>query len=176
MTDVKDQVSVYTSTITTGDDKDNNAGEYLMYLPPGTYNIVAYKPGFIPECRNITTALDDVLTENFVIAVAASSEAVVVSSETVSGTVIIDTPVAGQSVLISFRQPYGSEDIEVVSLNLNLEDGTNNYGISLPEGEYLVVASTEGEETFESSINIVVGEPIELDINFPATPPIIIPY
>ncbi len=50
--DVKDLVSVYTSTITAGDDEDNNAGEYLMYLPPGTYNIVAYKHrSCITECR-----------------------------------------------------------------------------------------------------------------------------
>jgi len=160
--DVKDQVSVYTSTITAGDDEDNNAGEYLMYLPPGTYNIVAYKPGFIAEYKNITIALDDVLTENFELTVEASG--------TVSGTVTVDAPGAGQSVLISFRQPSGSEDIEVVSLNLNLEDGTNNYGISLPEGEYLVVASTEGMETFESHITIVEGTPVKLDINFSSTP------
>jgi hypothetical protein len=162
-TDVKDQVSVYTSTITTGDDEDNNAGEYLMYLPPKTYNIVAYKPGFIPEYRTITTALDYALTEDFKLTIAESSE-------TVSVTVTVDTPVAGQSVLISFRQPCGSEHIEVVSLNLNLEDGTNNYGISLPEEEYLVVASTEGMKTFESYITIVEGTPVELDINFPITP------
>lgn len=168
--DAKDQVSVYTSTITAGDDMDSNAGEYLMYLPPGTYNIVAYKPGFIPECRTITTALDDVLTEDFKLPVAESSG-------TVSGTVTVDTPVVGQSVLISFRQPCGYEDIEVVSLNLNLEDGTNTYGISLPEGEYLVVASTEGMETFESDITIVEGTLVRLDNNFPITPPISpIPY
>ena len=168
--DVKAQASVYTSTIAVGDDMDDNAGEYLMYLPPGTYNIVAYKPGFMPECRTITTALDDALTENFNLPAAESSG-------TVSGTVTVKNPVAGQSVVISFRQTCGGEDIEVVSLNLNLEDGTNTYGISLPDGEYLVVASTEGMETFESDITRVEGAPVGLDINFPITPQISpIPY
>ena len=168
--DVKAQASVYTSTIAVGNDMDNNAGEYLMYLPPGTYNIVAYKPGFMPECRTITTELDDALTENFNLPVAESSG-------TVSGTVTVNNPAAGQSVVISFRQTCGGEDIEVVSLNLNLEDGTNTYGISLPEGEYLVVASTEGMETFESDITIAEGTPVGLDINFPITPQISpIPY
>jgi hypothetical protein len=156
---VKDQVLIYTSTIAAGDDKDNNAGEYLMYLPPGTYNIVAYKPGFKPECRNIITELDDVLTENFHLTAA---------SETVFITVAVDAPADGQSVLISFRQTCGREEIEVASLNVLANE--TDYEILLPEGEYLVVASTEGMETFESHITIVEGIPVALDINFSRTP------
>ena len=168
--DAKDQVSVYTATITTGSDKDDTAGAYLMYLPPGTYTLVAYKPGFKPEHRTITTALDDVLTIDFELSPA-------VSSETVSGTVTIDASSKsvvedGQSVLISFRQQLEGIDkvIEVVSLNLNLEEGTNDYKISLPVGEYLVVASTAGMETFKSPVTIEEGKPVTLNIDFPVAP------
>ena len=169
--DAKDQVSVYTSTITTGSDKDDTAGAYLMYLPPGTYTFVAYKPGFLPDHKTITTALDDVLTVDFELSPA-------VSSETVSGTVTIDASSKsaveeGQSVLISFRQQLEGSDkfIEVVSLNLNLEEGTNDYKISLPEGgEYLVVASTAGMETFKSPVTIMEGKPVTLNIDFPVAP------
>jgi hypothetical protein len=177
--DANDRVSVFTSTITTGNDRNNTAGAYLMYLPPGTYTLVAYTPGFMPAHTTITTALDDVLTIDFPLTPATSSE-------TVSGTVTIDASsksaeADGQSVFISFRQAYGSDEdgsdvegsegvIEVVSLNLSLEEGKNDYGISLPEGEYRVVATTAEMEAFEDTITVVAGTPVTLDINFPITP------
>jgi hypothetical protein len=140
-----------------------------MYLPPGTYTLVAYKPGFLPDHKTITTALDDVLIEDFQLTPATSSGAV-------SGTVTLDAPSKsaeedGQSVLISFRQRYANDTvIEVVSLNLNLEGGTNNYVISLPEGEYLVVASTAGMETFKSTIMVGEEPSVTLNIDFPIAP------
>jgi hypothetical protein len=58
--------------------------------------------------------------------------------------------------------------IEVASLNVVANE--TDYESLLPEGEYLVVASTEGMETFESHITIVEGIPVALDINFSSTP------
>ena len=163
--DEKDSVSAYTSTITATDDEDNNAGEYLLYLPPGTYNMVAYKLGFAPECRQITTALDDVLTEHFELEEATSGS--------VSGSVTVDGAVEGHSAQISFRQLCGSDYIEVASLNVTDDTG---YNILLPEGDYLVVASTDGMDTFETSINVVEEQPIVLNINFTNIPPIVVPF
>ncbi len=156
--DVKNMVSVYTSTITAGDDGGNTAGEYLMYLPPGAYQIVAYKPGFMPECRNIETSLDDELTENFVLIEAAYLG-------TVTCTVTIVDPDADQSALISIRQLCGNEIIEVVSLNS--ANGTSQ-DIILPEGDYTVVSSTEGRDTIESTITVAEAtSPTGLNIIFP---------
>jgi hypothetical protein len=163
--DEKDSVSVYTSTITTGDEEDHNPGEYLLYLPPGTYDMVAYKPGFVPECIHLTTEIDDVLTENFKLEEAVSG--------TVFGTVTIDKPSEGQSVQISFRQSCGDEFIEIASLNVTND---TDYEIQLPEGDYLVVASTDGMDTFETSINIEEAQPMELDIDFAKTPAPTLPF
>jgi len=158
---VKDLVTSYTSTLTSGDDGNNNTGEYMMFLPPGTYNIVVYKPEYNPECRNITAALDDLLTEDFELIPAEFMG-------TVSGSVTIENPVdTDQSASISIRQLCGTgdEDIEVVSQNVL---NGSAYEINLPEGEYTVVASTDGREPFESSINVSEAtSPIELDIIFP---------
>jgi hypothetical protein len=157
-TDVKDRVTIYTSTITAGVDGNDNTGEFLMYLPPGTYNLVAYKLGYSPACKTVTTALDDVLTENFELMEAAASG-------TVSGTVTIDDPAVDQSASISFRQSCDGEVIQVLSLNVA---DASDYEVLLPEGAYTIVASTDERASFESIVNVTMDSPIDLDINFPS--------
>jgi hypothetical protein len=154
--DAKDQVSVYTSTLTAEDDDINNAGEYLMYLHPGTYNIVAYKDGYIAKCANISVSFGDVITQNFELSTADAIVSVVVN---VSGV-----PEGEQSATISFRQEQGCTDedgnivdgqvIEVDNLNVVNGDG---YTINLPEGIYSVISSTDGMETSLQELTVEEG-------------------
>jgi len=155
----KDRVKTYTSTVTSGDDEQNNAGEYMMYLPPETYNIVAYKRGYIAQCRKITTSLDeDALTEDFELAPVGIEG-------NVFATVTVINAVEDQSVFISFRQPFGNDEIEAVSLNV--ANNTILDNISLPVGEYSVVASTDGKDPFETHISVSETGPAMLNIFFP---------
>jgi hypothetical protein len=156
-TDIKDRVTIYTSTITAGVDENDNAGEYLIYLPPGTYNLVAHKLGYLPACKTVTTALDDVLTEEFELMEAAASG-------TVSGTVAIDGSAIDQSVSISFRQACDGDVIQVLSLNVA---DASDYEVLLPLGTYTVVASTDGEDSIEANVSVTAGTNT-LDISFPS--------
>jgi hypothetical protein len=61
--DPEDWISTYTTTFTA--DGDGYVGQYMMYLVPGDYNIVAYEPGFMPECWPITAGYGDVLNADF---------------------------------------------------------------------------------------------------------------
>jgi hypothetical protein len=156
-TDVKARVTIYTATITAGVDENDNAGEYLIYLPSGTYNLVAHKLGYSPTCKTVTVALDDVLTEDFELMEAAASG-------TVSGTVTIDDSAVDQSASISFRQSCDGEVIQVLSLNVA---DASDYEVLLPEGAYTIVASTDEMASFESIVNVTMDSPIDLDIHFP---------
>jgi len=131
----------------------------MMYLPPETYNIVAYKRGYIAQCRKITTSLDeDALTEDFELAPVGIEG-------NVFATVTVINAVEDQSVFISFRQPFGNDEIEAVSLNV--ANNTILDNISLPVGEYSVVASTDGKDPFETHISVSETGPAMLNIFFP---------
>lgn len=152
----------YTSTITSDDDGDNNAGEYFMYLPPGKYTLVAYKEGFYPACRIVETALDTaVITENFELETAEGQG-------TVYGNVMIEEPDEDQIVTISFRRECGNHYIEVVSLNRTHDSA---YEILLPDGEYHILASTEGREPLVQSLTVEADGFHEWAITFDAPNP-----
>lgn len=145
----------YTATQTVG-------GEYLMYLPPDTYNIVAYKDGFIPQCRNISTDFDQVETMDFKLSAAVP----VTVTVNVSG---LDTN--EQSATISFRQNItcapaaGEQVIEVDKLVVANGDG---YSIGLPAGEYTFVATSDGMITIDGLLDIDIDTSPKLDIVFEA--------
>jgi hypothetical protein len=158
--DPQDQVTVYTTTTTSAANAaanaDTNAGDYQLYLPPGIYNIVAYKSGYLPVCTTVTAAFDDVLMENFTLQTAQETAIV-------SGAVAIANPDTDQSATISFRQTCEGETIEVASLNV--AEGAD-YEITLPLGIYEVVAATDGRETRTSTLALDL-DGTELDFSFP---------
>ena len=149
--DPKDTVIVQASTVT------DEIGLYTIFLQPGTYNIVAYKDGYSPACTRLIAGPDARYSKDFSLTDALTG--------TVSGAVSIAGADPEQHVTLSFRQltQCDGEDIEVKSLNV-ANGGT--YTVSLPEGAYVVVASTYGEGTLEDDIDITDGSDTELDITF----------
>ena len=151
-TDKKDEVLIQASTIT-----DEN-GEYKMILEAGTYNIVAYKDGYSPECTNVVLESGTDLTgEDFTLSDADTG--------TVSGSVEIIGGVEDDSATLSFRQECdggsGPEPIEVKSINVGYEGGTWTYsGETLPVGTYDVIASAvmadEADERTTQEVSDVV--------------------
>jgi len=134
--DKKDQVIPYTSTVT-----EEGSGEYLMFVPPDDYNIVAYKPGYFPECSQITVAAGDALNADFELAPAELS--------TLSGYVDVESPADGQTSELSFRMICANgQAFEVTSL-IGIE---SDYSIDLPPGEYEIIASAEGRQTMTMPI------------------------
>jgi hypothetical protein len=129
--DEKDTVIVQTSTVT------DEEGSYTIFLEPGTYNIVGYKDGYDPACANTTAVSGSVHTQDLFLAAA-------VSTVSVSGSVEITGGSEEQHVTLSFRQmaqcDSAYEQIEVKSLNVA---NGGSYSISLPEGTYSVVSSTD---------------------------------
>jgi hypothetical protein len=153
--DEKDSVVIQASTIT-----DEN-GSYTIFMQPGTYNIVAYKDGYSPECEKIILASNSSYIQDFTLNAASSGE--------IAGTVIIADGNDEHYVTLSFRQSAqyeGSSEeviIEVHSLNI-----ANNalYSLSLPVGAYSVVTSTYGKETQTDGIVILANTQTVLDITF----------
>ena len=136
VTDPKDQVSTFTTTFTTEEEGEGGVGQYMMYLPPGNYNIVAYKPGFIPECRSLTVVYGDVLAVDFALTPAVSSN--------IYGYVDLEAPADGLTSDLSFRLLCTEDQtFEVDSLTAVDVD----YSIDLPPGAYEIVASAEGRQT-----------------------------
>jgi len=151
---------VFTSTIT--ESEGASPGGYLMYLPPNEYNVVAYMEDYMPECKNITAALNASLNEDFVLSEATESG-------TVSGN--IQGLADEQSVIISFRKTQvcvlegDGQVIEVDNLNM----GNGDYTIKLPAGIYDVYSLTDGIETFVQEVTI--GDETEETLNFDFTTP-----
>jgi hypothetical protein len=83
--DVKDEALVAAATIT-----DEN-GDYTIYIESGSYNLVAYKDGFSPSCRNVRLASADYVEEDFIL------------TESLTGTVSGSLNPDSQEVALSFR-------------------------------------------------------------------------
>jgi hypothetical protein len=148
--DEKDSVVIQASTIA-----DEN-GFYTIFLHPGTYNIVAYKDGYNPECAKISLASNSSYIQDFTLNAASSGE--------ITDTVSIDGGDEEQYATLSFRQlaQCDGEDIEVKSINL-ANGGT--YTVSLPQGTYSVVASTFGYDNQQFGVEITDSD-TELNIDF----------
>lgn len=126
--DPKDKVMVETSTTST------ELGEYKLFLPPDTYNIVAARDGYLPACQEVTAQFYEAVTADFTLEAATEFLEITV---TVSGLTTDE-----DSTLVSFRQTNdcgaGGVMIEVASYPL----GNGDYTITLPAGTYDVVASS----------------------------------
>jgi hypothetical protein len=154
--DEKDSVMIQASTIT-----DEN-GAYTIFLHPGTYNIVAYKDGYSPECVKISLASNSSYTQDFALNAASSGE--------VTGIVTIDGGDEEQYATLSFKQSAqceGSNEEEIIEVqSLNIANNTQ-YSLRLPVGAYSAVASTYGKETqTDDNIEITTDTETPLDISF----------
>ncbi|MBW2173703.1 MAG: DUF4382 domain-containing protein [Deltaproteobacteria bacterium] len=127
---------VASGTLTDGD------GNYTMYVGPGTYCVVAYKPpdsegtAYGPGCVG-TGALTwyDIFPHDFVL------------TPTDTGHIIGNVQVGGEDVTLSFRTDCGSAPcdlIEVWPLSVAAEAApyTYTYTVGLPPGTYNVAAFT----------------------------------
>ncbi len=152
-TDEKDKVQVYTSTLT------DDTGNYSMYLEPGTYNIVASASDRSPDCVGETVVLNDLVTQDFSLAAAETG--------TVQGTVTIPDADENSSATLSFRKSGqcddGLQEIEVYSENVTPGD----YSVTLPTGDYHLVASSDGQTTQTSDLTVTNAGTVTVNIAFP---------
>lgn len=142
-----DQVTIRTSTITDA------SGEYLMYLQPGTYTIVAYADGYSPACAGLTAELGQDYDASFVLP-PADMQAI---------TINVLLPQGAQDVIATVRfimaSPCDESSlIELKALNVSL---TGVYEVPLPAGTYRVLA-TDGATTLPAQ-NIATGSAVTLD-------------
>ncbi len=131
----------------------------MIFVAPGTYSIVAYKDNYGPACAEVEALPDSSHTQDFQLASADTG--------TISGPVTIANGSEEQHVTISFRQSTQCsgeiKDIELKSINV-LKDGS--YNESLPEGNYVVVASTHNETTLSVGEGIKAGVDTVLNFDF----------
>lgn len=156
--DPKDRVIIQASTST-----DEN-GSFTIFLQPSTYNIVAYKDEYDPDCARIVAESNISYTQDFALSTA--------STGTISGRATIDGGTDVQHTTISFRQlaqcEGSSEEEQIQVKSLNVANGGSYNNVLLPEGTYTVVASTFGRATQELfDVEIMAGADTELDVIFP---------
>jgi len=137
--DRKDQVVTWTSTIT------DEQGHYKLFLKPGTYNIVAFATGYVPEAAcSLALGSGDVVE-------GLDFELRLASTGAISGDVIIAGASQDQYATISFRQFVdcdndGTAETEIEANSVNVTNG-GFYSITLPVGFYDVVASSYEKDT-----------------------------
>lgn len=152
--DLQDEIAVIGSAIT------NILGDYFIYLPPDTYNIVAAEAGYVPQCQVVTAGpeyanhggVNFTMTETTV--------------GTVSGTV--EGLPENSSAVLSFRQDIacGSDTIPVGVYSIEVAAGST-YEVTLSTGVYQLVASAPEQETREYTITVAENPAAEQDISFP---------
>jgi hypothetical protein len=151
--DIKDQVRIQTSTRTDAD------GQYKLFLKPGSYNIVAFATGYFPTvvCAD---ELDPPLEPGEVVEELYFG-LLLASSGTVSGEVTISgSAEEDQHATISLRQfvdcDVDATGFEVISVNVA---NGGEYNVTLPTGEYELVASSYGKTTeVIGGVNVSEGE------------------
>jgi len=158
--DAKDQVAVRTSTFT--DDTDLHRGDYKLFFavdPAGeTFNIVARKEGLMPEAARLLVENGTAYTQDFEL-----------EEITESGTVnvAITGATADIPVTLSFRQTVtlGADEVVIEVLSLGVVNGDPDP-ITLPAGEYTLVAWTEGKTTFQAPVSVTSGGTTSAPVTF----------
>lgn len=150
-------VAVQNTTLT-----DAN-GMYLFYVPPATYNVVAVREGYEPECAEVTAVDSAEFVQDFALPQVANTY-------TVSGLVSVSglpetDPSATISILKTMNCANGEAPVRVQVDSVNVADG-GAFTFTLPIGDYTMVATAAGEATQFFSIN-VVDQNITKDIDFP---------
>jgi len=134
------RITVHTSTLT------DEYGEYLMYLEPGEYSIVAYKDGFSPACSALEAASNEDYEISFTLSGATMQD------------IICNVTTNEEAVTIQFLQESQEKLIAVKAVQVS---PGGSYEIALPDGTYRIVAfdgvATVEVETAstESTVNLV---------------------
>ena len=146
-----DKVTTVASTLT-----DDNC-EYLMYLKPGTYTIVAAVDGFSTSCKQIAVANDMDYTEDFTL--APTTMGIVTAGLTLpSGS-------PGETATIEFRQTSPSDGTQKIAVKDVNYSESGSYGVILPSGTYFVVATYTDKTIIINSV--AVGDTITIDYTTP---------
>lgn len=154
--DAKDEVAIESSTLTS------DSGGYVLYLAPGTYNIVAVQEGYEPACVETAATGFEEYAADFSLELAAASGT---AAGTVEGLAVPE-----DFAVLSFRRQLDcgtGVDVPVEVKAINVAEG-GSYSVSLPAGnyQYQLVASAAGEDTQEFDLSIEDGVDTVLDINF----------
>ena len=140
-----EKVTTVASTLT-----DEN-GDYLMYLDPGTYNIVAVADGFTTSSKPpVTVEYDMVYTEDFTLA------------PTTMGliTVAMTLPLGSDTATIEFRQTSPSDATQQITVKEVNYAATGSYTVNLPDGTYDLVATYTG--TIKTAAAISTGSTVTI--------------
>lgn len=147
--DERNRVIVAAATVT-----DAN-GNYQLFLPPGSYNLVAFRSdatgAFGPVCTPLATLPASVQTADFTPAFTSLIGTIV-------GTVSMTGVPAEQHATLSFRQelPCGATPQPVELQTLNVAAG-GSYDISLPPATYQAVAWSLDRPTRAVDAAIIAG-------------------
>lgn len=145
-----EKVTTVVSTIT-----DAN-GNYLMYLPPGTYNLVVVADGFGTSATSLTTEYDTAYTEDFTLT-AATMEIITVELTLPAGT-------SDEAAAIEFRQTLTIDTTEQqITVDAVNYAETGSYTVSLPAGAYNVIATYNGTTITADAVS--TGSSVTVDFS-----------
>lgn len=136
--DARDQVAIETGTLSAAD------GSYSLFLAPGDYNLVAVENGYLPACSAVSLAAGSQTTADLALDPTPTDPG------SVTGTVSISGASADQVVTIDFRQQLacaGTSSPAMVTVQSITVANGGAFTVSLPAGNYQVVASTSNETT-----------------------------
>lgn len=155
-----DELTVQAATVTDSD------GKYQLFVRPGDYNLVVYATTKRPGFERVQTSADELKS----MPVFALEDAL---TGTVTGSVAIASvpDTNEQYVTLSFRQVppptcsvcTADEMIEIYTINIR--DGWT-YNVTLPAGQYTLVASSFGFTNKAFSLTIPSGGSVTQDISF----------
>jgi hypothetical protein len=143
--DVIDQVVIATGTVT------NIAGHYSMPLLAGDYNLVAAKNGYLAGCTAVSLLEDSTTTVDFHLAPAAAPGMI-------TGTVTIGGAQLDPFATIDFRRSAdcGAGATMITVKSAHIGDG-GTYNVTLPPGDYTVVAAATGQPTQSATVTVLSG-------------------
>ncbi len=132
-------------------------GQYLMYLEPGTYVIVAYQDGYSPACSVLAAANNEDYDRSFTL---TSAEMGIITC-----SVVLPDQEQEQIVRIRFLQASPCEEggrIEVKALSVST---SGSFEVNLPAGTYDIIAS-DGTATLLQE-DVTTGDTVDLNFTTP---------
>lgn len=160
--DEKDEVVIEAGTLTS--DIVDHEGEYKLFLAPGDYNLVAFQDGHLPDCAEVSLGAYNTATIDF------DLEAIDEKPGDIYGVVSIAGADANQYATIDFRQALtcidAAESVEVTVKSVNIANEAD-YTVSLPAGDYRLVASSFGNVTKGYNSTVISNSAVLQDITLP---------
>jgi len=160
--DAKDKVVIEAGTLTS--DIVDHEGEYKLFLAPGDYNLVAFQDGHLPDCAAVSLAAYNTATIDFDLATLAAKPG------DIEGNISITGADADQYATIDFRQVLtcidAVESAEITVKSINIANNSD-YSVSLPAGDYQLVASSFGNVTKVYNSTVISNSAVLQDITWP---------